>query len=64
MKLEALLEGKAFSRALAGESVTDSMKNKYDPDKGVYNGLTDDELVEYAKIIADKIRNNLQNGHT
>ena len=63
MKLETLFEGKAFNRALAGESVTDSMKSKYDQEKRVFNGLTDNDIYEFAKIIADKVMNNIENGH-
>ena len=63
MKLETLFEGRAFNRALAGESITDSMKNKYDQDKQVFNGLTDNDIYEFAKIIADKVMNNIENGH-
>ena len=64
MKLETLFEGKAFSKALAGESITDSMKAKWDENTKTYNGLTQKDIYEYAKIIADKVVNNIENGHT
>ena len=63
MKLETLLEGKAISKALAGESITDSMKEKWDENSKVYNNLTQKDIYEYAKIIADKVINNFENGH-
>lgn len=52
----------AFNRALAGESVHDDLKNKYDQDIIVYNGVTHDDLYRYAKTIAYKVANNLSNG--
>ena len=63
MKIETLLEGQAFNRALAGESITDAMKEKYDADANVFKDLTHAELFAYAKIIADKVKHNLENGH-
>ncbi len=63
MKLNTLFEGKAFSQALAGESITDAMKEKYDSEKNEFIALTHDDLYEYAKIIADKVKHNLENGH-
>lgn len=63
MKLNTLFEGAAFSQALAGESITDVMKEKYDSKKEEFIGLTHDDLFEYAKIIADKVKHNLENGH-
>ena len=64
MKVVDLMESKAFSRALAGESITDEMKKRFDSKTNTFNGLTHAQLYEYAKIIADKVVNNLKNGHT
>ncbi len=63
MKLETLLEGKAFSKALAGESIPDSVKEKWDDNAKVFNGVTHKDLYEFAKIVADKVMNNIENGH-
>lgn len=63
MKLETLFEGKAFNKALVGESTTDSMKKKWDEEAKVYNGLTNKDIYEFAKIIADKVINNIENCH-
>lgn len=54
----------AYSEALAGESVTDEMKVKWDPKSETYIGLTHDEIKRYAKIIAYKVAANLGNGFT
>ena len=63
MKLETLLEGKAFNKALAGESIPDSVKEKWDDRAKVFNGVTHKDLDDYAKNIADKVINNIENGH-
>lgn len=63
MKLETLFEGEAFSKALAGESITDEMKKKFNADKNVFTDLTHSDLYEFAKIISEKVKHNLENGH-
>ena len=63
MKINQLFEGNAFNQALAGESITDAMKEKYNAEQNEFTGLTHDDLFEYAKIIADKVKRNLENGH-
>lgn len=55
--------GDAFSRALALESVPDSLKRKFQGSSENANGVTTEELVWYAHNIAHKVDNNLQNGH-
>jgi len=63
MKLENLFEGSVFSKALAGESITDEMKKKFNANKNVFTDLTHSDIYEYAKIIADKVTHNIENGH-
>ncbi len=53
----------AFDPAIVGESITDTMKGKWNADKKVYEDLTEDELQEFGKIIAYKIFHNVKNGH-
>ena len=55
--------GQAFTRALAFESITDEMADKYDFNSRKYYGITADELARYARIIARKMQHNLENGH-
>lgn len=45
--------------ATINESVTDDMKKKWNADKGVYENLTEEELVAFGKIIAYKMYHNL-----
>ncbi len=52
----------AYSRALAGESISDAMKAKWDPETKTYVGLTDDEIERYARTIAYKVAHNLSLG--
>jgi len=54
----------AYSKANAGESVTSDMKAKWDAEQQVYNGITNDHLERYARIIAYKVAYNLKNGLT
>lgn len=54
----------AYSYALASESVTGAMEKKWDPKTKTYVGLTHDEIVAYAKIIAYKVAHNLSLGFT
>ena len=54
----------AYSKALAGESITDVMKEKWDPKSKTYIGLTHDEIEKYARIIAYKVAHNLSLGFT
>lgn len=54
----------AYSRALAGESLSDAMKRKYDSDSDSYSNITWDELERYARTIAYKVAHNLRNGST
>lgn len=54
----------AYSKALAGESITDAMKVKWDPKSKTFSGLTHDELERYARTIAYKVAYNLSLGFT
>ena len=54
----------AYSKALAGESISDAMKAKWDPKSKTYIGLTFDELERYARTIAYKVAHNLGLGFT
>jgi len=53
----------AYSKAIAGESVTDQMKVKWDAKRHVFNGITSHHLERYARIIAYKVAYNLKNGY-
>jgi len=53
----------AYSTALAGESVHDDLKVKFDSDSEVFNGVTHDDLERYARTVAYKVAHNLSNGH-
>lgn len=53
----------SFSRALALESIPDSVKRKFDAKAEKADGVTAEELVWYAHNIAHKIDNNIENGH-
>lgn len=53
-----------FSGALAGESVHDSLKKKYNPKSDTFQGVTHSDLTAYAKIIAMKTQHNISNGFT
>ena len=50
----------AYSQALAFESL--DLREKFDADKEVFNGVTFDDFEKYAKIVACKVAHNLQNG--
>ena len=52
----------AYSKALAGESISDAMKAKWDSESETFVGLTHDELEKYARTIAYKVAHNLSNG--
>ena len=54
----------AYSGALAGESITDEMRKKWDSESKSYVGLTHDDLKRYARIVAYKVAHNLGNGST
>lgn len=54
----------AYSEALAGESISDAMKAKWDPKSKVFVGLTHDELERYARTVAYKVAHNLSLGFT
>lgn len=53
-------EGFAYSQALAFESL--ELREKFDSDAKVFNGVTFDDFELYAKIIAYKVAINLSNG--
>lgn len=53
----------AYNKALAGESISDDMKKKWNTETEVFDGLTHDELERYARTIAYKVVYNLSNGH-
>jgi len=53
--------GKAYSETLASESM--GMRDKWDPEAQVYNGVTYDDLERFARIVAYKVAHNLKNGH-
>lgn len=55
--------GKAYTEALAFESITDAMKERWDDDNEVYREITTEEIEAYAKIVAYKVFHNLKNGH-
>ena len=47
----------AFSTALVGESISDDLAAKYDQETDTFNGVTNDDLDELAKIVAYKVKN-------
>jgi hypothetical protein len=53
----------AYSEALAGESVHDSLKRKYNPTTDTYEHVTQDDLLQFARTVAYKVFHNLKNGH-
>ncbi len=52
----------AYSEALAGESVHDDLKAKWDAEQEAYYNVTNDDLERYARIVAYKVAHNLANG--
>ena len=54
----------AYNTALAGESVPDQLKEKYDEDKDMYYCVTHNDLERFARIVAYKTAHNLKNGYT
>ncbi len=53
----------AYSTALAGESVHDDLKRKWDQDAKVFDGITHEDLERFARTVAYKVAHNLKNGH-
>lgn len=52
----------AYNTALAGESIHDDLKSKFDQETKQYNGVTHDDLKSYARTVAYKVAHNLKNG--
>lgn len=50
----------AYSEALAGESVHDSLKRKYNPTTDTYEHVTQDDLLQFALTVAHKVFHNLK----
>ena len=63
IQAEFLKHAQAYNEALAGESTTDALKEKWDEENEVFNGVTNDDLEEYARIVAYKVIHNIENGH-
>ena len=53
----------AFSQALVGESISDDLAAKYDQATDTFNGVTNDDLDELAKVVAYKVYHNVKNGY-
>jgi len=52
----------AFNKSLVSEAVTIDMVLNYDFDKNIYENISHEDLYEFAKIIAYKVAENLENG--